>query len=534
MLEGVWQGEQISDLGEQIQRHAKIPGREYVPVARRFDPVKFDARAYARLAKTAGMTYIVITAKHHDGFAMWDSKYTDFDIVDASPYGKDIIRMLTDACREEGLRFGVYYSNPDWHHNSHTMDDTEFSVNERFDEEYMTFSCNQLRELLTGYGPMTQVFFDMGKPTLEQSARWARTVRSSQPDCLVSGRVMNRQGDFLTMTDNGEPATPIATPWEVPCTFSAKPKHTWGYKNWVQRPPLEEEVKKRIRQLGRVASRGGNYLLNIGPLPDGTILPYHVEALQKIGAWVETNREAVLGTRPTPFTHMPWGEATWREGKLYLQVIAWPADGSLKVPNLLSRVTRVYPLASPSEACPFEQTEEVLTITVPPAEPDPNLAVLVAEFEGELRTQVPFARPTEDDRIVLDDRVLRRHSFYPGMTYRSMARDTRMVWDFAVSQAGPYAVELTYRSLPRRRRDPPPTRPVPVVLTLAGKQHHVLLPASPDWTTVHLGDMELPKGGRASLTLTTDLEQLTSGSDEVNYGLARIPLVVQSVELRRR
>ncbi|MCK4959540.1 MAG: alpha-L-fucosidase, partial [Planctomycetes bacterium] len=256
-LEGMWKGEQIPDLGEQIQRHAKIPGKEYVPVAAQFNPVKFDARSYARLAKAAGMKYIIITSKHHDGFAMFDSKYTDFDIMDATPYKKDIIKMLADACRDEGLQFGVYYSNPDWHHNNHSMDDTRFSVNERFDEKYMEFSKNQLRELLTNYGPMNEIFFDMGKPTLAQSEEWAGTVRQYQPNCLVSGRVMNRQGDFYTMSDNSEPGTPITTPWEVPCTFSAKPGHTWGYKNWVTRPPLEVEVQKRIAQLGRVASRGG-------------------------------------------------------------------------------------------------------------------------------------------------------------------------------------------------------------------------------------------------------------------------------------
>ena len=532
-LEGMWKGEQIPDLGEQIQRHAKISGREYVPVAAKFNPVKFDAGYYARLAKAAGMKYIIITSKHHDGFAMFDSKYTDFDIMDATPYKKDIIKLLADACRDEGLQFGVYYSNPDWHHNNHSMDDTKFSVNERLDEKYMEFSKNQLKELLTNYGPMNEIFFDMGKPTLAQSEDWAGTVRKYQPGCLVSGRVMNRQGDFFTMSDNSEPDTPIDTPWEVPCTFSAKPGHTWGYKSWVSRPPLDVEVDKRIMQLGRVASRGGNYLLNIGPLPDGTILPYHVEALETMGKWVAKNKEAIFDVNPTPFELMPWGEATWREGKLYLQVRNWPRNGKLVVGNLLTDVKKVYPMGDESAAYSFEKQGDVLTVKVPAGEPDANLTILVAEFDGELKTQTPIALQKTAGRIVLDDAVKLSQSFYTGMAYHHMVKDARISWDYEVSDPGRYAIAITYSPVRSRKQKDVKLADVPLVLTVGGKEVRFELPMSGGEKTVDLGSVDLGKTSRATMLLTTDMEQLKKREKNFHYGLARVTFAVKAVELSK-
>jgi alpha-L-fucosidase len=529
----MWKGEQIPDLGEQIQRHAKIPGKEYVPVGAKFNPVKFDARGYARLAKAAGMKYIIITSKHHDGFAMFDSKYTDFDIMDATPYKKDIIKMLADACREEGLQFGVYYSNPDWHHNNHTMDDTKFTVNEGLGEEYMEFSKNQLRELLTNYGPMNEIFFDMGKPTLEQSQEWAQTVRKCQPDCLVSGRVMNRQGDFYTMSDNSEPDTPIATPWEVPCTFSAKPGHTWGYKSWMTRPALNVEVKKRIMQLGRVASRGGNYLLNIGPLPDGTILPYHVEALEAIGKWVAKNREAIFDVKPTPFEMMPWGEATWREGKLYLQIKTWPKNGKLVVANLLTDVKKVYPMGDESAAYLFEKRRDVLTVKVSAEAPDENLTILVAEFDGELKTQVPIALQKEKGRIVLDGSVRLSRGFYTGMAYHHAVKDTRISWDYEVSDPGRYEVEMTYSPMRSKKQKDAKLADVPLVLTVEGKEMRFELPMSAGERTVSLGSIDVAGSDRSTMLLTTDMERFKEKEKKFHYGLARVMFSVKSVRLTK-
>ncbi len=534
VLEGMWKGEQIPDLGEQIQRHAKIPGREYVPVAQQFNPVKFDAREYARLAKAAGMNYIIITSKHHDGFAMWDSEHTDFDIMDASPYKKDIIKMLADACAAEGIKFGVYYSNPDWHHNNHTMDDTEFSVNERFDEAYMTFSKNQLTELLTNYGPMLEIFFDMGKPTVEQSADWVKTVRDCQPDCLVSGRVMNRQGDFYTMSDNGEPATPIATPWEVPCTFTAKPGHTWGYKSWVKRPPMDVEVKKRIGQLSRVASRGGNYLLNIGPLPDGTILPYHKEALLKMGEWAKTHEEAIYDVQPTPFKVMPWGEATHRDGKLYLHVSRWPKGGKLVVADLLTPVKRVHWLPDPGKELVSQPLETGLEISLPAEPMDKNLTILTLELDGDVKTRVPIANVENPKHITLDRSVRRTEEFYSGMAYHSRIRNVRATWDFPVAEAGTYRVKLTAGKMVTKKRPKEWKKDhYPVVITVGKKQFRFNLPMDGVGTVVELGKVELAPAERVSLVATTNLDAFKAAGIKLAPHHASMLVDIEKVELVR-
>lgn len=534
VLEGMWKGEQIPDLGEQIQRHAKIPGREYVEVAKQFNPVKFDAREYARLARAAGMNYIIITSKHHDGFAMWDSKFTDFDIMDASPCKKDIIKMLADACAEEGIKFGVYYSNPDWHHNNHTMNDTSFSVNERFDDAYMTFSKNQLTELLTHYGLMLEIFFDMGKPTVEQSAAWAKTVRDLQPNCLVSGRVMNRQGDFYTMSDNGEPATPIDTPWEVPCTFTAKPGHTWGYKSWVKRPPMDVEVKKRIGQLSRVASRGGNYLLNIGPLPDGTILPYHKEALLKIGEWAKIHEEAIYHARPTPFQVMPWGEATHGDGKLYLHVSRWPKGGKLVVADLLTPVKRVHWLPSPEKELKFKKLKSGIEISLPKKPLDKNLTILALELDGEVRARTPIATVKDPKHIVLDKTSRRTEEFYTGLAYHSRIRNVRATWDFPVAKAGIYRMKLTAgKRVTKKRPKQWKKDHYPVVITAGGKQFRFNLPMDGAGSVVELGAVELAPAGRASLVATTDLDVFRAEGIELKPHHAGMLVDIERVELIR-
>jgi len=294
---GIWEGERIAKLGEQIQRHAAIPPTEYAALAKQFNPVKFDAAAVARMARDAGMRYVVITAKHHDGFCMFKSNHTDYNVVDATPFGRDIVGELATACAAEGLRFGLYYSNPDWGYAGAVKRDPvhAYAVFEPFTPEHLEYSCNQLRELLTNYGPITEIFFDMGLPTLAESTRLARTVHECQADCLVSGRVMNNQGDFLTLPDNHMPDHPIEAAWETPCTFY----HTWGYKSWIERPPLEGQIARQVKLLTEVVGKGGNYLLNVGPLADGSILEYEQQVLSGMGKWLRDDGADVLDAVPS-------------------------------------------------------------------------------------------------------------------------------------------------------------------------------------------------------------------------------------------
>lgn len=526
VLGGKWRGEKIPKLGEQIQRHAQISGEDYLQeVVKKFNPIKFDARKYARMAKSAGMRYIILTSKHHDGFCMFDSKYTDYDIMDSSPYKKDIVKAFADACREEGLKFGVYYSNPDWHHNEHSLKDTKFSVNERFEEEYITFEKNQLSELLTNYGPMFEIFFDMGKPTIEQSAELAKLVHRLQPNCLVSGRVMNNQGDFFTMSDNREPSAPIETPWEVPCTFKAVgSKHTWGYKSWVKHPPVSEELKTRVTQLSRVSSRGGNYLLNIGPRPDGTIQPYHREVLTKMGKWVNRNREAIFGTRSTPFVKMDWGEATWREGKLYLHITSWPSNGSLEIEGLKSKVTEVHPLADPNASYEFNQNAASLTIETPKQAPDKILPILAVEYSGNMETVAPKVVQSNPDRIELGQGDEINRNFYYGKSYHNSCSRARVWWDFAVSNPGEYKLAIIYKARSNKNKQEPQ-----VVFSVENSEFHLTLPASREWTTLELGSLDLDKSSRTRILMTADAEALLKENPSADQRI----LSTRGVEIKK-
>ena len=263
---GVWKGKQIEKLGEQIMRHAKISVDEYEAIAKQFNPVNFDPDAIVKMAKNAGMKYIILTAKHHDGFAMFETATTNYDIVDFTPYKKDILKQLADACKRHNLKLGVYYSTPDWHFNGDDQEinpvDNKISVFGKVSKANEDYQVAQLKELLSNYGDLVEVFFDMGEPTNAQSKRFKETVLELQPNCLINGRVMNDQGDFITMPDNHLPDVPLDTiAWETPGTFY----HTWGYKSWVKGAPLDKQIKNQVKKLSKIASLGGNFLLNIGP-----------------------------------------------------------------------------------------------------------------------------------------------------------------------------------------------------------------------------------------------------------------------------
>ncbi|MBV1887685.1 MAG: alpha-L-fucosidase, partial [Urechidicola sp.] len=256
---GVWEGKQIEKLGEQIMRHADISVSDYEEIAKQFNPVNFDADAIVKLAKNAGMKYVILTSKHHDGFAMFKSDATEYNIVDYTPYKKDILKELAEACKNNGLKLGLYYSTPDWHFNGAEQErnpsDGKISVFGKVSIENEDFQVAQLKELLTNYGEIVELFFDMGEPTEEQSKRFRETVKELQPNCLINGRVMNNQGDFITMPDNHLPDVPIYdVAWETPGTFY----HTWGYKSWVKGIPLQDQIKKQIRNLSKITCMGGN------------------------------------------------------------------------------------------------------------------------------------------------------------------------------------------------------------------------------------------------------------------------------------
>lgn len=293
---GVYDGKPVTrGYSEQIQSFAGIFSDWYGATAQRFDPTAWNADSVVTLAKVAGMRSIVFTAKHHDGFCMYHSQYTKFNIVDATPYRRDIMRELADACRRGGIDFAVYYSLIDWHFpqaapiSSHNADEIT--------PEHFEFNFKQVEEIMTRYGSISEIWFDMGVLTPNQSQRLYNLVDSLQPQCMISGRLGNNYVDFSVMADNEYPDYQIATPWQ---TAASMFNETWGYRSWQERGQVADKVKEKLENLVQVVAHGGNYLLNIGPRGDGSIVKFERDVLLCIGKWLNTNAEAIYATKANP------------------------------------------------------------------------------------------------------------------------------------------------------------------------------------------------------------------------------------------
>lgn len=438
---GIWKGERVTDIySEQIMLRAPIPLSEYTPLAQQFNPQQWDPKAIAKLAKAAGMRFIVITSKHHDGFSLFHTKQSRYNAVDGTPYGRDIIRELADATRAEGLHFGVYYSSIDWHWGS--VPDKR--NNNPIPKELEDFNVAQLKELTTNYGPLSEIWFDMGDPTPAQSKRWADTVHAAQPDCMVSGRVFNHQGDFTVMGDNAIPTHIIDEPWQTPGSIY---HDTWGYRSWQERGDLPGKVREHLLNLVKVVSRGGNYLLNIGPRGDGSVVEFEAEVLRSMGRWLGLNGEAIFETQPQPFEHLDFGFVTRKPGKLYLLVTDWPADGRLRLPAMRNPITKSYFLSdswkSPLEVASDENGQAILASA--PTVPEP-VTVLVTEFDGELSIAAPLPDADAQGALELTRAAAREFFHYNGRGYYEKPKLYKLEWRFQVPADGDYTVDAMLRA----------------------------------------------------------------------------------------
>ena len=329
-LGGVWNGEPVRQgYSEQIQSFAGIFSDWYASVADDFNPVNFNADAVVALAKEAGMRSVVFTSKHHDGFCMFDSATTDYDSVDATPAGRDYVRELSDACARAGIRFGLYFSLIDWHCpyafpiSSHNAD--------FITEQHHELNKAQVRELLTSYGPVSELWFDMGALTPTQSQELYSLVKEIQPECMVSGRLGNDVYDFAVMADNRLPDRQLHASWQSAASMFPE---TWSWRSWQERGDVGTKVSEKLKSLTDVASRGGNYLLNIGPQSDGSVVPFEREVLIQMGLWLKENGDAVYGTSPSPYRNLfDWGCVTVKGNRMNLILTGvYPEDGRIVLP----------------------------------------------------------------------------------------------------------------------------------------------------------------------------------------------------------
>jgi alpha-L-fucosidase len=355
---------------ERKERGA-ISEAEYRLLPTRFNPVKFDPGAWMRLAKAAGQRYMVITSKHHDGFAMFDSAYTDYKITN-TPYKKDILAELAAACRAEGMPLGFYYSPPDMNHPGYRDASKPASANWQGEPAraewpiYLDYMELQVRELLTRYGDVLVIWFDgLGQQRKYDGLRFHKLIHELQPNALINNRI-GLPGDFETP----EQFTPKTLPerrWETCMTIN----RTWAYN---KNDTNYKSTTQLIRTLVDVASKGGNFLLNVGPTPEGTIQPEFEERLRGIGEWLKVNGDSIYGTTHGPLQNVSYGKTTAKGKTIYLHVFEWP-KGSLEVDGLKPRVARVSPLAG-KQPLKFSQKGEHVSIQVPGQAPDPHASVL--------------------------------------------------------------------------------------------------------------------------------------------------------------
>ena len=471
VLGGEWNGRQIrqGDIAEWIMQQFQIPVTEYRKVAASFNPVRFNAHEWVALAKRAGMKYIIITAKHHDGFAMFDSKVSDYNIVDYTKFGRDPIKELSEACAEAGLKFCVYYSHrEDWENpyaygNFWDYDSSQTSLDtmahpELFRKYLDTKAIPQLKELLTNYGPLGIVWFDRGMYTQEQGKEFADLVHTLQPGCLVNGRVghYNQEllGDYQSLTDNGMPVGGIEEAWETPQTLN----DTWGYSksdhNW-------KPAKDIIRRMVAIVSKGGNYLLNVGPTGEGVIPGPSVAILDSVGSWMDRNSESIYGTSPSPFpTEFPWGYCTRKGDLLYFHVFDWPAEGRLRLAGLNNRIRTAYQLSKKTERLDYKRdNEDEWLISLPDSRPDPINSVVVVQIDGAPDIDPLVVRQKGEEPVVLDfltasthgkavKRFNRRGEEGEFHISKMEGPDDITDWHLNIENPGMYEVSITYAAIP--------------------------------------------------------------------------------------
>jgi alpha-L-fucosidase len=412
---GVYKGHQMRrGGGEWIMNRSKISIAEYQQYAKEFNPVKYNADEWVRMAKDAGMKYIVITSKHHDGFALFETKASKWNIVDATPYGKDVLKPLAEACKKYGIKLGFYYSQAqDWNNpggsaarrvategwlnpdsakidaytleNNGHWDPVQFSVSMA---EYIDkVAVPQVREILTNYGEIAILWWDTPTHMTDEFAEKLQAQLKLQPNIITNDRLKrpNFPGDTRTPEQRIPNLEELdGKDWETCMTMNG----TWGYKSYDHNWKSSETL---IRNLIDIASKGGNYLLNIGPKADGEFPEECIQRLKDIGAWMKINSEAIYATKASPLQPLDWGRCTRKETAdgttLYLSVFNWPTDAKLTVPGLTNQVVSSK-LLSNGEVLQTERTNEGLVIKLPTKAPNAIASVIKVEVKGKVENEL--------------------------------------------------------------------------------------------------------------------------------------------------
>jgi alpha-L-fucosidase len=525
---GEFRGHMPTNSAEWMMNKARVSIADYrVENVDKFNPTKFDAADFVKLARDAGMKYLVITAKHHDGFSMFHSKASPYNVVDATPLKRDIMKELAEACRDQGIRFGFYYSQcQDWHHPGgmgNTWDKTIQRVS--FDRYVREKAEPEIRQLLTEYGPISIFWWDTPRDMSKEAFENLHSSTNLQPAIITNDRLgKDHPGDYKTFERRIPEHAPVGTPWEVCMPISG----SWGYKK------SDTDFKSTttlIRNLADIASKGGNYLLNVSPTGDGTLLPQAVDRLKAIGQWMKVNDESIYDTTASPLGKLDWGRCTQKKladkTTLYLHVFDWPEHGELLVPGLTNQVQQAYLLAGQTSLKARLQDEGVL-VSLPALAPDPINSVVVLQVDGALDIEPQLPTPRDDGSLVLSADAAYIHNNEGSRQVRLQLRedtpnnigywtDTNawIEWSLKVDQPGQYEIlaELAVEQEKSRFR-----------IELAGQHKSVEVLSTGSYyryATKSLATIRLDRAGKYTLSIKPDKDDWQ-------------PINLRQLELKRR
>lgn len=454
-----WKDSTYYGISEWIMnpRRANIPVKEYMAEAKNFNPENFDAKAIAQLAKDAGMKYVVITSKHHDGFAMYDSKSNDFNIVKASPFARDPMKELAKACKELGLGFGFYYShNQDWTFPGGNGGPTQTDKGKEvgFDYYFKKKCLPQVKEIVTEYGDIAMVWFDTpGEMEKKYVAELVDVVRKHQPNAMISGRAGHGLGDYKSLGDMNIPIKNIGGLWETVDVTNDSWGYAWYDENW-------KSPKRILTSLISTVARGGTYMLNVGPAPDGAIPVEAQRALKTSGEWIAKHPQTIYMAAASPWGRkLPWGDVTATpDGKLNLSIYEWPLDGKLVLPGLKNNIRSASLLVKEKKLkLNITKSGTWAILELPVARSDKLVSVIEIEVEGSLevdgmlsidpfyKTVLPVAFASVQDCSIQEKKWMEKFGEWKHIQQvQDWTEDSKVIWEVEVMEPGYYQVDLNY------------------------------------------------------------------------------------------